>query len=133
MVEGGVELLVGVASDPVFGPVVACGAGGTAVELLGDLAVRVCPLAATDAAEMIRSLAIFPMLTGFRGQPPVDLDALEEVVLRIGALADAHREIVELDLNPVIAGTSDALAVDARIRIAERRSARRPPWPRTWS
>jgi acetyl coenzyme A synthetase (ADP forming)-like protein len=133
MVEGGVELLVGVASDPVFGPVVACGAGGTAVELLGDLAVRVCPLAATDAAEMIRSLAIFPMLTGFRGQPPVDLDALEEVVLRIGALADAHREIVELDLNPVIAGTNDSLAVDARIRIAEPRSARRPPWPRTWS
>jgi acyl-CoA synthetase (NDP forming) len=132
LVEDGVELLVGVATDPVFGPVVACGAGGTAVELLGDVAVRVCPLGAADAAEMLRSLAIFPMLTGFRGQPPVDLDLLAELVLRVGALADTHREIVELDLNPVIATMSGALAVDARIRVAERPPARRP-WPRTWS
>jgi acetyl coenzyme A synthetase (ADP forming)-like protein len=132
MVEGGVELLVGVGSDPVFGPVVACGAGGTAVELLGDIAVRVCPLGGADAEEMIRSLAVFPMLTGFRGQPPVDLDALEALVLRVGALADGHREIVELDLNPVIATAAGALAVDARVRVAAAAPPRRP-WPRTWS
>jgi acetyl coenzyme A synthetase (ADP forming)-like protein len=133
MVAGGVELLVGVASDPVFGPVVACGAGGTAVELLGDVAVRVCPLGASDGEEMLRSLANFPMLTGFRGQPPVDLASLGELVLRVGALADGHREIVELDLNPVIATASGALAVDARVKIAAPREPRRPPWPRTWS
>ncbi len=132
MVEDGVELLVGVASDPVFGPVVACGAGGTAVELLGDVSVRVCPLDADDGEEMILSLAIFPMLTGFRGAPPVDLEALAELVLRVGALADAHREIVELDLNPVIATPDGALAVDARVRIAPPRPGRRP-WPGTWS
>jgi len=132
MVEGGVELLVGVGSDPVFGPVVACGAGGTAVELLGDVSVRVCPLGAEDGEEMVRSLAIFPMLTGFRGQPPVDLEALTELVLRVAALADSHREIVELDLNPVIATPSGALAVDARVRVAPPRPGRRP-WPGTWS
>lgn len=132
MVGGGVELLVGVGSDPVFGPVVACGAGGTAVELLGDVAVRVCPLGANDGEEMIRSLAIFPMLTGFRGQPPVDVEALAELILRVGALAESHREIVELDLNPVIAGPGGALAVDARVRVAQARPLRRP-WPGTWS
>lgn len=131
MASEGVELLVGVATDPVFGPVVACGAGGTAVELLGDVSVRVCPLGAGDAAEMVRSLAIYPMLGGFRGMAPVDLPALEAVVLRVGALADSHREIVELDLNPVIATADGAFAVDARVRIAAPPPAR--PWPGTWS
>lgn len=132
MVEGGVELLVGVASDPVFGPVVACGAGGTAVELLGDVAMRICPLGTADGEEMIRSLAIFPMLRGFRGQPPVDLGSLEALVLRVGALADTHREIVELDLNPVIATAQGTLAVDARVRVSAARPPQRP-WPRTWA
>ena len=131
MVEGGTELLVGVATDPVFGPVVACGAGGTAVELLGDVALRVCPLTAADAAEMIRSLATFPLLTGFRGAEPADLAALEDLVLRVGSLADTHHEIVELDLNPVLATPSGAIAADARIRIAPPEPPR--PWPRTWS
>jgi acetyl coenzyme A synthetase (ADP forming)-like protein len=130
-IEGGVELLVGVATDPVFGPVVACGAGGTAVELLGDVSVRVCPLGSGDGDEMVRSLAIYPMLGGFRGIAPVDLDALEALVLRVGALADAHREIIELDLNPVIATADGAFAVDARVRIAALPPAR--PWPRTWA
>lgn len=131
MVEDGTELLVGVATDPVFGPVVACGAGGTAVELLGDVALRVCPLTTTDAAEMIRSLATFPLLTGFRGAAPADLPALEDLVLRIGALADTHQEIVELDLNPVLATPDGAIAADARIRI----TSPPPPksWPRTWA
>jgi len=132
MVEDGVELLVGVASDPVFGPVVACGAGGTAVELLGDVSVRVCPLSGDDGEAMIRSLAVFPMLTGFRGRPPVDREALAQLVLRVGALADSHREIVELDLNPVIATPDGALAVDARVRVAPPHPSRRP-WPGTWS
>jgi acetyl coenzyme A synthetase (ADP forming)-like protein len=131
MVDGGVELLVGVATDPVFGPVVACGAGGTAVELLGDVSVRVCPLTVADAGEMIGSLAIFPMLVGFRGSAPVDRDALTELVLRVSALADTHREIVELDLNPVIATAAGALAADARIRVSPASPTR--PWPGTWA
>jgi acetyl coenzyme A synthetase (ADP forming)-like protein len=131
MVEDGVELLVGVATDPVFGPVVACGAGGTAVELLGDVSVRVCPLSGGDAAEMIASLAIAPMLGGFRGMPPADLDAVEAVVLRVGALADTHQEIVELDLNPVLARADGAFALDARIRVAS--PPPRRSWPSTWN
>jgi acetyl coenzyme A synthetase (ADP forming)-like protein len=131
MVDEGAELLVGVATDPVFGPVVACGAGGTAVELLGDIAVCVCPLSAADPAEMIDSLAISPILGGFRGLAPVDRGALEGLVLRVGALADNHPEVAELDLNPVLAGASGALATDARVRVAS--APPRRSWPRTWN
>jgi acetyl coenzyme A synthetase (ADP forming)-like protein len=130
MVGPGAELLVGVVSDPVFGPVLACGAGGTQAELLGDVAVRICPIGPTDASEAIRSLATFPLLTGFRGGPAADLVALEELLLRVSAMVDAHHEIAELDLNPVIAGPDGATAVDARIRIAVPAPPR--PWPRTW-
>jgi acyl-CoA synthetase (NDP forming) len=131
MVDEGAELLVGVATDPVFGPVIACGAGGTAVELLGDIAVRVCPLSAADPAEMIDSLAISPILGGFRGLAPVDRGALEGLVMRVGALADNHPEVAELDLNPVLAGARGALAADARVRVAS--APPRRSWPRTWN
>ncbi|HEU4706214.1 MAG TPA: GNAT family N-acetyltransferase [Solirubrobacterales bacterium] len=130
LVEGGTELLVGMATDPVFGPVLACGAGGTAVELLGDVALRVCPITRADADRMIRSLATFPLLTGFRGAPTADLESLEDLLLRVGALATAHDEIVELDLNPVLATPTAAMAADARIRIAPSPPPR--SWPRTW-
>jgi acetyl coenzyme A synthetase (ADP forming)-like protein len=130
MAEGGVELLVGIANDPAFGPVLAVGAGGTRAELHPDVAVRICPVSAAEAGEMIRSLATFPLLTGFRGEPPADLAALEELLLRVSAMVDAHREIVELDLNPVIAGPAGATAVDARIRLRPAPAPR--PWPSTW-
>jgi acyl-CoA synthetase (NDP forming) len=101
------------------------------VELLGDVALRVCPLTEADAAAMIRSLATFPLLTGFRGAEPADLKSLEDLILRVGALADTHQELVELDLNPVLATPTAAIAADARIRIAPPK----PPksWPKTWS
>jgi acetyl coenzyme A synthetase (ADP forming)-like protein len=130
MADSGVELLVGIASDPAFGPVLACGAGGTRAELHPDVAVRICPVSAGEAGEMIRSLAIFPLLTGFRGAPRADLAALEDLLLRVSAMVDAHREIAELDLNPVIAGASGATAVDARIRLRPAPAPR--PWPSTW-
>jgi acetyl coenzyme A synthetase (ADP forming)-like protein len=130
MAEGSVEMLVGIANDPAFGPVLACGAGGTRAELHPDIAVRICPVCAAEAGEMLRSLATFPLLTGFRGEPAVDLLALEELLERVSAMVEAHREIVELDLNPVIAGPGAATAVDARVRV---RPAPRPrPWPSTW-
>ncbi len=131
MIEGGVELLVGVVADPVFGQVLACGAGGTQAELLKDVAVRVCPLSPVEAKEMIRSLAIFPALEGYRGAPAADLGALEDLLLRLAAMVNAHPEIAELDLNPVIANGEGAVAVDARIRVRNAAPAR--PWPRTWA
>ncbi|MGZ6697506.1 MAG: GNAT family N-acetyltransferase [Solirubrobacteraceae bacterium] len=127
MAAPGVEMLVGVVADPRFGPVVACGAGGTAVEVLGDVQVRLAPVAAPEAAQMIRALRTFPLLDGFRGAPLADLGALEDVVVRVGALAAAHPEIAELDLNPVIASPTGAVVVDARVRVE--RPAGRPPYP----
>jgi acetyl coenzyme A synthetase (ADP forming)-like protein len=130
MAPPGPELLVGVVEDPTFGPVLAFGAGGTMAELIRDLVVRICPITRTEAAEMIRSLSTFPMLTGFRGAEPVDLDAVEALLLRVSAMVEAHRELMEMDLNPVIAGGQGPLAVDYRIRLRPPPPAR--PWPRTW-
>ena len=130
MVEGGVELLVGVVDDATFGPVLACGAGGTQAELLRDVAIRICPITRDEARKMLRSLGTFPLLTGFRGAPAADLEAIEELLLRVSAMVDAHHEIAEMDLNPVLAGTDGALAIDARIRVRIAPPAR--PWPRTW-
>jgi acyl-CoA synthetase (NDP forming) len=128
MVEG-VEMLVGVVQNPLFGPVIACGAGGATAELIRDVSVRVSPITDRDATEMITSLATFPLLDGFRGAPKADVEALEEVLLRTGALVEAHPEIAELDLNPVMVGPSGASVVDARFRAeAARPSA---PWPST--
>ena len=117
MVEGGVEMLVGVVHDPLFGPVVACSAGGTTVELVRDVAVRVTPITDLDATEMVRALRTFPLLDGFRGSPPADVRALEDVILRLGALVDAHPTIAEMDCNPVLVLPRGAVVVDARIRV----------------
>jgi acetyl coenzyme A synthetase (ADP forming)-like protein len=127
MVHQGVEMLIGVVGDPVFGPVVACGAGGVQAELLKDVNVRLTPLSYPDAREMIRSLRTFPLLTGYRGAPKANLEALEGLLLRIGALVENHREVAELDLNPVIAGPESATVVDVRVRIES--PTPRPPWP----
>ena len=108
MAPRGVEMLVGVVSDPQFGPVVACGAGGTAVELLGDVQVRLAPVAPIEATDMIRALRTFPLLDGFRDAPRADVRALEDIVVRIGWLAANHPEIAELDLNPVIVAPTGA-------------------------
>ncbi|MFL7869689.1 MAG: acetate--CoA ligase family protein, partial [Anaerolineales bacterium] len=121
MVEAGVEMLVGVTHDPVFGPIVVCGAGGVLVELLKDVAVRITPLTNQDVSEMIRSLKTFPLLNRYRGGPRYDVTALEQLILRVGALVEDIHEIGELDLNPVIVlpeGQGVSL-VDARIRVAE--------------
>ncbi|MBV8717889.1 MAG: acetate--CoA ligase family protein, partial [Chloroflexi bacterium] len=125
MAPPGVEMLVGVVNDPQFGPTIACGAGGTLVELLKDVSVRLTPLTRGDAASMLRELRSFPMLNGYRGAQPSDVGALEDVLLRIGALAEDHPAIAELDCNPVIVSQSGAIVVDARVRV-EQVQQRRP-------
>jgi acyl-CoA synthetase (NDP forming) len=117
MVPQGVEMLVGVVQDQHFGPVLACGAGGTATELLKDVAVRITPITKGDADRMVRSLKTFPLLDGYRGARHADVEALEDVLLRVSALVEAHSEVAEMDLNPVVVHPSGAVVVDARIRL----------------
>jgi acetate---CoA ligase (ADP-forming) len=127
MAPPGVEMLVGVVGDPRFGPVVACAAGGTAVELLGDVQVRLAPVAGGEAAEMLRGLKTFPLLDGYRGAPRADVLALEDVIVRVGTLAAAQPAVAELDLNPVVVSPTGAVAVDARVRVV--RPAPPPRFP----
>jgi acetate---CoA ligase (ADP-forming) len=118
MVPAGVETIVGFVRDPSFGPLVLFGLGGTAAELLGDNVVRLAPLSDLDALEMVRGIRAAPLLTGFRGSKPVDLDGLVDVVLRLARLAEDLPELAETDCNPVIATPSGPIVVDARIRVA---------------
>lgn len=117
MVAGGVEMLVGVVHDALFGAVVACGAGGTTAELVRDLAVRITPLTDLDARDVVRSLRTFPLLEGYRGVPKADVPALENLLLRLSALVDDHPAVAEMDLNPVIVLSEGAVVVDARARV----------------
>ena len=122
--EAGVEVIVGMTSDPQFGPVVMFGLGGIFVEVLKDVAFRLVPLAPRDAAQMVREIRGLPVLEGTRGQPGVDLEALERLLLSVSAFIEAHPEVVELDLNPVFAypvghPAGGAVAVDARVVLGE--------------
>ncbi len=125
MAAPGVELIVGVVHDPSFGPVLACGAGGTTAELISDVAVRITPITDLDAQQMLSSLRTFPMLTGYRGSPRCDLTAIADVLARVSAMVEAHPEIIELDINPLVVRPDGATAVDARVRVA----AATPPPP----
>ena len=115
---GGVEVRVGVVQEPVFGPLVVFGLSGLATEVLGDRAARLTPLTDADAAEMIRGVSAAPVLRGYGGRPAVDAAALTGILLRVSRLADDLTEVVELDLDPVIARADGAQAVAARIRIS---------------
>lgn len=119
MAEPGVEVIVGVTTDPQFGPVMMFGLGGIMVEVLGDVAFRLAPLGEGDARDMIDEIQGRQVLDGVRGQPPVDLGAIEAMLERVSEFAAEHPEVAELDLNPVIASPEGAIAVDARIVLAE--------------
>jgi acetyl coenzyme A synthetase (ADP forming)-like protein len=126
MAPPGLELIVGVASDRHFGPVVACGAGGVLVELLRDVSLRLAPLSRSDASEMLRELRTFPLLQGYRGSPPCDVHAVEDLLVRVGALAEDVPQVVELDLNPVRVYPQGVRVLDARVRVE-------PVRPPTWT
>ncbi len=127
MATDGVEMIVGVVHDQSFGPVLACGAGGTTAELIKDVAVRITPVTDLDAAAMLHSLKTFPLLDRYRGAPACDVAAIEDVLLRVSAMVQAHPEIAELDCNPLIAGPHGVTIVDARVRVAAADPA--PPAP----
>lgn len=119
-IRGGIEALVGVTTDPVFGPLLVCGLGGILVELLRDVAFRLTPVSDLDALEMVGSLRSARLLDGYRGAPAGDRQALVSVIERVSALVEVVPEIRELDLNPVkvLEPGKGAIAVDARIRVA---------------
>src|SRR5512140_455403 len=116
-VAGGIEALVGVTTDPTFGPLVVCGMGGVLVELLRDVSFRLTPVSDLDAAAMLEKLRGSRLLDGYRGAPPGDRAALVELVQRVSALVELVPELRELDLNPVkvLEPGRGAIAVDARI------------------
>jgi len=125
MITGGVETMIGVADDPLFGPLVAFGLGGIHVEVLADVRFRIAPLTDRDADELLHGIRGLPLLKGYRGHSPADLDALKELLLRVSRLAVEVPEIVELDLNPVmaLAPGHGCRIVDARVRVRASRSA----------
>ena len=125
--QHGAEFFIGVSHDPLFGPLIACGSGGTMVELMRDVSVRITPLTESDVDDMLRSLKTWPLFKGYRGQPPLDLAAFRSTLFRIAALVEDLPHVAELDLNPVLVGEAGmgCIALDARVRIA----TPRPPRP----
>jgi acetyltransferase len=127
--EGGREVIVGMSSDPRFGPILMFGLGGVYVEALKDVAFGVQPITRTDAEEMIRSLRSFPLLEGLRGEERSDLSLLAEVMQRVSQLVGDHHRIQELDINPFLSFPDGGMAADARIRIREGKSVYPGPVP----
>jgi len=127
MLGSGVETMMGIAQDPLFGPLIGFGLGGIHVEILGDVRFRIAPLTDRDVDELLHEIKGFRLLEGYRGHPPADLLALRELLLRLSRLADELPEIAELDLNPVIAlpPGHGCRIVDARIRVRSPRPVTR--------
>jgi len=118
MVQTGVELVVGVVHDALFGSLVMVGLGGVHTDVLGDRSFRSLPLTEQDAAAMWRELRAAPLLMGYRGAPAMDTNALEQLLLRVAELASDFPEVSELDLNPVVAVPSGVAALDIKITLA---------------
>ena len=111
----GLEVILGMNRDPQFGPVMLFGLGGIMVEIFQDVSLRLLPLSRGDALDMIREIKGYNLLSGYRGRPPVDEQALADCLIALAQMAENHPEILEIDLNPVIAYPDGILTVDARI------------------
>jgi acyl-CoA synthetase (NDP forming) len=118
MERAGTEVIVGMTTDPQFGPVMMFGLGGVMVEILKDVAFRVVPINERDARQMIDEIKGKPLLDGYRGSEPADIGKLRELLLKVSSFIEQHPEVAELDLNPVFAYKDGAIAVDARIVLA---------------
>ncbi|MFE0759401.1 acetate--CoA ligase family protein [Inquilinus sp. NPDC058860] len=115
MLVGGQEVIVGAVTDPSFGKLVAFGLGGVLVEVLKDITFRLAPVDRDEALSMLDGIQAAAILKGVRGAPPVDREALSDLIVKVSRLVDAVPEIVELDLNPVFARTDGAIAADVRV------------------
>ncbi len=121
MAKPGLEMFVGVTHDRDFGPILACGYGGTYVEAMKDISVRITPLSDSDASRMLQSLKTYTILKGYRGEKPYDTAALEKLIMSVNAMVEDIPEIQELDLNPVIVHEKGITIVDARLRVGSTR------------
>jgi len=121
MINGSVETVIGMTTDPSFGPLIMFGLGGIFVEVMKDVAFRIHPLTPQKARRMIKSLKSYPLLTGFRGAPPVDLEIIEDTLLRVSHLVKDLDCFSEIDINPYIVSPerSKCVAVDARFIIRQ--------------
>lgn len=118
MAPAGIEVIVGMTSDPQFGSVMMFGLGGIMVEVLKDVSFRLIPLTERDAMQMIDEIKGSAILEGVRGKPPVDKNALCDAILKVAAFVESHPEVKELDLNPIIAYPKGVIAVDARMVVS---------------
>ena len=119
MAPPGLEVIVGMATDPQFGPVLMFGLGGVWVEVLKDVSFKIAPLTRDDARDAIGEIRAAGLLDGFRGSEPVDKAALEDILLRVSEFVAATPEVREMDLNPIFAYPDGAVAVDARVILGE--------------
>lgn len=122
MLEGGREVVLGLVSDPSYGPLLMFGLGGIYVEVLKDVSFAVCPVSDVRARELIREIRGWPILAGVRGQAAIDEERLVDVIQRLSQLALEHPEIVELEVNPLLAFRDGVRAVDMRVRVRGRAS-----------
>lgn len=119
MARPGLEVIIGMATDPQFGPVIMFGLGGVWVEVLKDVSFKIVPLTKADAANAVREIRAARLLEGFRGSEPVDTSALEDILLRVSEFVAQTPQVKEMDLNPVFAYPDGAVAVDARVILGE--------------
>ena len=115
MATSGVELIIGMNKDLQFGPVIMFGLGGILVEVLKDVSFRLVPVSKLDAAEMVSEIKGHALLEGYRGQKPVDIASLENLIVKVSEFIEKNPDIEELDLNPLFADGKDIVAADARI------------------
>ncbi len=111
----GIELIIGGLRDPQFGPAVMFGTGGFAVELVADVSFRLAPLNREEVFDMMREVKSYPLLTGFRGSKPVDIEKLASTVMKMSDILLEIEELKEIEINPLLVHEEGAVAVDARV------------------
>jgi len=115
MAPSSTEVIIGAIKDDQFGPTIMFGLGGIFVEILKDVAFRIAPVTKQEAELMITEIKAYPVLNGYRNQPPLDINAIAEIIVNTSKLVTDHQEIKELDLNPIMVYEKGAKTVDARI------------------
>ena len=120
MADAGKEVILGMTTDPQFGPLLMFGMGGKYVEITQDIAFRVMPVTDVDALDMVKAIRSYPLLEGIRGEERVDIEFIVDSIQRLAQLVNDFPKIAELDLNPVIItpGRTSCKVVDARVRLA---------------